>query len=424
MRHVAQDAVEAVASPLIRVENTRLIQAELASRFYGFDDDMILVGVTGTNGKTTVTHLLESIFKHAGMKPGILGTLNYRWPGHSEEAVRTTPESLDIYRYLARMSEAGTEIAVMEVSSHALALNRVDGMSFKVAVFTNLSRDHLDFHPSFNEYGEIKARLFEKLGHGGIGIVNGDDPMHELMQNSTGERCVSFGMSHDNLHYRISNIEFKNLYTSYTLDSGRNSYSISSPLWGNFNVMNSACAAVTGLELGLDISDIRGGLANIKNIPGRMEVFTSPSDFKTIVDYAHTRGAVENIISAVKEFTRKRVLIVIGCGGDRDKGKRPEMGRIASQNADFVFVTSDNPRSEDPDGIIAQIVDGIRGRDKYEVVPDRKEAILLSLEMAEPGDSVIIAGKGHETYQEINGVKNPFDDREVVRSYFQQQVKV
>lgn len=404
--------------PAIRVEDSRKAMALLAHRFYGEPSkELLLLGITGTNGKTTVSYLLESILDCSGLESGLLGTMTYRWKGHEELAERTTPESVDIHCLLRKMKDDGVRAVVMEVSSHALALHRVWGMMFRVAVFTNLSREHLDFHSSLHEYGETKAKLFEMLSSGGVGVINGDDSASRLMQRSAKGRTVTFGEKNRHLDYRIDGIETQEGETMFFLVGKDRRISLATCLWGKFNVMNVAAAAVVGLELGLDENTIQEGVRRIRRVRGRMEGLRSSRGFRIVIDYAHTPDALENILIAAREFTKNRLIVVFGCGGDRDRGKRPEMGEIGANLADVVFVTSDNPRSEDPEAILKDILEGIKLNRGVETIVDRKEAIHKALDEAREGDTVVIAGKGHETYQEIGTRRIPFDDRAVTEAY-------
>ncbi len=401
--------------PVIKVENSRKALALLANRFYGdLSRKLLLVGITGTNGKTTVAFLVESILATAGIETGLVGTVVYKWKGHEVSANRTTPDSLNLHRMLKQMKSDGVEAVVMEVSSHALALHRVLGVKFRAGIFTNLSRDHLDFHDSFQSYGETKAKLFKMLSPDGVGIINGDDPMSELMIQSAGERAVTYGMNSKNLDYRIVEIERGKKETKFSIFNGDRKISLSTYLLGNFNVMNTAAAAIVGLELGFSKDVVQEGIRKVHSVRGRMEVIDSKKGFHVIVDYAHTPDALKNVLNAAREFTDRRLIVVFGCGGERDRGKRPEMGGIASSLADVVFVTSDNPRRENPELILTDIIAGIDSTEKTITIVDRKEAIKTALDEAQEGDTVLIAGKGHETYQEIGGKRIQFDDRVIV----------
>ena len=406
------------SAPILRVNDTRRVLALLAHRFYGNPSkELLLVGITGTNGKTTVSFLLESILTTGGMETGLMGTMVYRWKDSEETAERTTPGAVDLHRLLRRMRDDGVEVVVMEVSSHALALDRVLGMTFRVAVFTNLSRDHLDFHSSFRDYAETKAKLFGMLSSDGVGIINGDDPAGRQMVREAKGRTVTFGEKARHLDYRVEGVKEGEGETRFSLVGERRRVTLSTPLLGKFNAMNAAAAGIAGLELGVDEDAVREGLRKVRSVPGRMEGFDSRQGFRVVVDYAHTPDALRCVLVAAREFTEKRLIVVFGCGGERDRGKRPEMGRIAASLADVVFITSDNPRREDPAVILQDILEGIDSAGKVETVVDREEAIHRALDRAREGDVVVIAGKGHETYQEIGSERISFNDRAVAEAY-------
>jgi UDP-N-acetylmuramoyl-L-alanyl-D-glutamate--2,6-diaminopimelate ligase len=416
---ITEDEVDGIAVPVLTVPNVRRSLSLLAKRFFGNpSDSMLVAGVTGTNGKTTVAFLLESVLKHAGFETGLLGTIAYRWKSYEEPAGRTTPDSVDVHRMLRGMADAGVCAVSMEVSSHALALERVAGIRFRSAVFTNLTRDHLDFHGTLQEYGRVKSLLFGMLDSGGTAVVNADDPAAGVMLAAAAGKTATYGITAANPDYRIEDIRTEAGLTRFSLSRGGKSFPFVTPLWGRFNTANTAAAAVAGLELGLDPESVRRGIAAMERVPGRMEGFTSKSGIRVVVDYAHTPDALENVLAAVREFTPGRILTVFGCGGDRDRGKRPQMGRIASSRSDLTFATSDNPRSEDPMAILRDILDGVGDKARVKVLADRAEAIRAALAAAEPGDTVLLAGKGHETYQETGGVRQPFDDRAAAEAFF------
>lgn len=406
--------------PVIIVDDCRKIKADIAGKFYNNpSQNLSVIGITGTNGKTTVTFLLESILKAQGIETGSLSTLLYKWKDISNEALRTTPDSIELNEYLFKMKENGVEAVVMEVSSHGLLLNRVDGLIFKAAVFTNLSRDHMDFHKTMKNYAETKSKLFSKLSKGGVGIINNDDPYSNIMRSSANGKVVSYGNKPES-DYKITQVDYNDVFTNFTLVNKKKEFRFTTVLAGHFNVLNCAAAAVTGIELGCSISAVRKGIRSLDKVPGRMETVDSGKGFRIIIDYAHTPEAVENLITAVRKMTKKNVIIVIGCGGDRDKGKRPIMGNIASEMADRTIITSDNPRKEDPSEIISDMLKGIKHQKRLEVVKDRKQAIHNAIDIADEGDTVIIAGKGHETYQEIGIERIPFDDRKTAEKYLEQ----
>ena len=398
--------------PVLRVKDTRPVLAVLGARYFGNPaEKMKLIGITGTNGKSTTAFLIESICQTAGEKTGLIGTMIYRWDGHEIQAERTTPESIDIQRMFREMRNHGIETVVMEVSSHALMLDRVFGLNFRAAVFTNLSRDHLDFHETLENYESAKAKLFKMIGEKGIGVLNGDDPAAERIRKQAAGKTVLYGKENPNADYLIRDIRKDGQKTHFSLYYQNQKVDVTTRLWGHFNVMNTAAAAVTGLEMKLDRDAIRRGIEKVESIKGRMEGFIAPDGFRVIIDYAHTPDALKNVLIAAREITKKRLIVVFGCGGDRDRGKRAQMGRIGSAFADTVFVTSDNPRSEAPETIIKDILEGISTDHQTTVIEDRREAIRSALGQATTGDTVVLAGKGHETYQQIGSRKIPFDDR-------------
>ena len=414
---LAEGGTDGRSVPVLTSANVRRTLALLAGRFFGNpSDSMLVAGVTGTNGKTTVAFLIESILKNAGFETGLLGTISYRWKSHEEPAGRTTPESVDIQRMMRGMADAGVCAVSMEVSSHALALERVAGVRFKAAVFTNLTRDHLDFHETLETYGKAKSLLFGMLDQDGLAVINVDDPAAEVMLAASAGRKTTYGMTAGNPDYFIFDIHMDGNLTRFSLSHKEKILPFAAPLWGRFNVANAAAAAVAGLELGLDGESVRRGILDMERVPGRMEGFFSKSGIRVVVDYAHTPDALANVLDAVRGFTKGRLVTVFGCGGDRDPGKRPEMGRIASSKSDRTVVTSDNPRGEDPQRIIDDILVGVPDTRNVIVIPDREEAIRAALGEAKPGDTVLLAGKGHEDYQEANGVRQPFSDRAIAES--------
>ncbi len=408
--------------PVIRVQSSREAAGLLAHRFYGEPSkEMLLLGITGTNGKTTVAFLVESILKYAGYKTGLIGTLLYRWADQEMTAVRTTPDSVELNRLLSRMHKEGIQAVSMEVSSHALALQRVKGMIFKGAVFTNLSRDHLDFHDSIEDYCEAKTILFDQLDPDGVAVVNGDDAVSRHMVRASKGRSVLYGRIKSGVDYTIENVDASWNQTRISIKYHERQIDLATSLIGNFNIMNVTAAAVLGLELGIEEESVRKGIEVVTHIRGRMEKVNSDRGYLTLIDYAHTPDALENVLRTVRSITPKQLFIVFGCGGDRDKGKRREMGRISVNLADSIIITSDNPRTEDPETILQDILKGIQAKDRVESIVDRREAIYKALEQAQEGDTVLIAGKGHETYQEIGLKRIPFDDREVVKKYLNGQ---
>lgn len=412
-----------IATPWIEVRDARLALARLADRFYEHPSHQLpIVGVTGTNGKTTTSYLLAAILDAANRKAGMLGTVAYRVGGEDREASRTTPEAPDVQRLLRDMIAQGCRSAVMEVSSHALSLKRVDAMRFSAGVFTNLTRDHLDFHEDMEAYFAAKRRLFEMLPPGAPGVINLDDPRGaSLVEVCSTPVTYAINSPADvtpgPLAFNLSGLQFE-------IRSPRGSLRIQSRLVGRPNVYNILAATATALSLDVPIEAIERGVQALTGVPGRFEVVSSPSDEVTVVvDYAHTDDALRNLLETARPLVSARLITVFGCGGDRDRSKRPLMGMVAARLSDVVIITSDNPRSEDPLRIIEEIQRGIpagsQGSDRTpSVMPmvDRAQAIAKAVAMATRGDVVLIAGKGHEKYQQIGDRVLPFDDGEMART--------
>ena len=412
---------EGVDAAWLVVSDARLALALLADRFYDHPSRrMQVIGVTGTNGKTTTSYLLASILDAAGAKAGLLGTVAYRLGAEEREASRTTPEAPDVQQLLAEMIRQGCRSAVMEVSSHALALKRVDGMRFAAGVFTNLTRDHLDFHEDMETYFQAKRRLFQLLPAESPGIVNVDDPRGASLLE-VAARPVTFAITRA-ADVTPGPIEFTLGGLSFDVRTPHGTVEVDSPLVGRPNVYNILAAAATAVALDLPLEAIRNGVRSLRGVPGRFEVVSAPTDDVTVVvDYAHTDDALRNLLETARPLAPRALVTVFGCGGDRDTTKRPLMGMVAARLSDVVVITSDNPRSEDPLRIIEEIKRGIpaggqggRAPDVRTIV-DRREAIERAVEQAESGDVVLIAGKGHEKYQQIGDRVLPFDDGEVAR---------
>lgn len=388
--------------PQVVVDDVRRSMGRVASAFHGHPSKALeIVGVTGTNGKTTTAWLLRSIFERAGRVTGMIGTLTSR-PGDPP----TTPESTDLQAELAALRDAGVTTVAMEVSSHALAQSRLEGTHFKVGVFTNLSRDHLEFHETMEDYFAAKARLFEP-GQSDVGVVNADDPRGRLLLDAA---------SIPTRAYSLGDVEDLRILDDRSEGTWRGHHLVV-PLGAAFNMSNALGAATAALEIGIAEDDIVAGIAAAPQAPGRFELVEAGQPFTVVVDYAHTPDGIENLLRAAREVAADgQLTVVFGAGGDKDRGKRPMMGEVASRLADVVVLTSDNPRSEDPLTIIEEIRGGATG-DAYLVVePDRRSAIELALRRATAGDVVVLAGKGHETTQTIGDRVLPFDDRDVVRS--------
>jgi UDP-N-acetylmuramoyl-L-alanyl-D-glutamate--2,6-diaminopimelate ligase len=402
----------------IQVADSRDALARLAAAFYSNPSKRLrMIGVTGTNGKTTTTFLLKHLLEKAGQRTGLIGTVSYEIGERVLPAIRTTPESLDLQSILAQCVDAGCTSVVMEVSSIALELNRVDGINFRAAIFTNLTQDHLDFHPGMKEYFEAKARLFAGLrdseGKNRTAIINVDDAYGQQLIARFGRDVpiVTFGMG-ARADFRASNFKIEPTGTSYQLDTKGKSFLVRLPLIGRVNIYNSLAALAAIHAVGLDVRTAVLALARAPQVPGRLEAIPARRQFQVFVDYAHTDDALLNVIKTCRDLNPNRLIVVFGCGGNRDKSKRPLMGAAADQNADYTIITSDNPRKEDPAQIIRDIEAGFRSK-RFESILDRRQAITRAIQLAHPRDIVLIAGKGHEKYQEFADRTIPFDDLEV-----------
>ncbi len=404
--------------PWIEVEHGRQALALAARNFYSAPDErLLLTGITGTNGKTTVGYLVDSILRAAGRTTALLGTIEYHVAGEVRRAVNTTPESLELYRIFHQLEQLGGTHVTMEVSSHALALGRVYGIRFHSAVFTNLTRDHLDFHHTMDEYFAAKQLLFDGSGappprHAAVNI---DDPYGRQLRIAPETERVTYGLEAE-ADVRASGISATIDGLSFDLHVAGRSLPIRSALAGRVNVYNALAACCAALSLSLDLDTIALGIERCRAVPGRFERVDEGQPFTVVVDYAHTDDALRNAIRSARELSPRRVITLFGCGGDRDRTKRPLMGAAAAESSDFVVLTSDNPRSEDPLTIMNDAMVGVRRYDTpYVAEPDRERAIRKAIEEAGPGDLVLIAGKGHETYQILPGKIIAFDDREVAR---------
>jgi UDP-N-acetylmuramoyl-L-alanyl-D-glutamate--2,6-diaminopimelate ligase len=410
------------------VPDARAAMAPMAARFWGDPTgELRVVGVTGTNGKTTTAFLIREVLEAAGVQTGLLGTVRQVVGGAEEEVERTTPEAIDLQATFRRMLEAGDKACVMEVSSHALALHRADAIHFELALFTNLTQDHLDFHGDMEEYFQSKRLLFE-MGPK-VSVVNVDDEYGRRLASKFD--CVTFSAEGAEADFDAAGTVFDASGSRFAVElpslasrrafrpdgewSGR-TIDVQISLPGHFNAANALGAFVAGHELGLPAAAIVEGLGRAAGVPGRFEPVDEGQGFAVLVDYAHTPDSLENVLRAARRLSEGRVLAVFGAGGDRDRDKRPKMGLAGASLSDVAIVTSDNPRSEDPEAIIAEVLGGIENGANVEVEPDRRSAIALALKQARPGDTVVIAGKGHEQGQEFeDGRKVPFDDREVAR---------
>lgn len=430
---VAERRVTTDGKPLLLVPDTREALGLLCHRFHGDPTKgLTLIGVTGTNGKTTTSHLIAHILNAEAGKEvaAVIGTLGVRWGGRWHPLDQTTPDAPTLVRKLAWLRDEGAKFIVMEVSSHALAQKRTEGCLFDAAVFTNLSRDHLDFHGTFENYFSAKARLFTDYAHFALrggkafhAFLNADDPYGRNLSSLTPTLKTTFGFSRD-ADYRARDLRLTPSGTRFVLHApDAITMPLTIPLIGRFNVLNALGAIAVAKHLGARWETIRKALKEFRPLPGRLEIVDEGQPFMVAVDYAHTPDALRKVLQAIREITGGRIIVVFGCGGDRDPTKRPEMGRIATVFADYAIITSDNPRTEDPSQIIAQIARGVIPRAPHHVEPDRRKAIFHAIASAGQGDFVLIAGKGHETYQIVGTEKIPFDDRKIAREALRERFK-
>ncbi|KQR95699.1 UDP-N-acetylmuramoylalanyl-D-glutamate--2,6-diaminopimelate ligase [Chryseobacterium sp. Leaf180] len=398
----------------VKVKESSKVVGKLASNFYGNPSEKLkLIGVTGTNGKTSVTTLLFDVFKNLGYRSALLSTVEIRIGDKIIPATHTTPDIITINEILAKAVEEGCDFAFMEVSSHGISQNRIEGLHFKIAGFTNLTHDHLDYHKTFDEYLKAKKRFFDELHSDAIAITNVDDKNGTVMlQNTKAEKKTYALKTMAEYHGRLLEVDFNGMLLNF------NGKEFWTTLTGKFNVYNLLLVFGIASELGFEQEEILQAISILKRVSGRFETIKSDGGIFFIVDYAHTPDALENVLDSINDIRTKneRLITVFGCGGDRDHAKRPEMGKIASRKSTLAIITSDNPRTEDPAAIIKEIESGIEPQNfsKYTSIPDRREAIKMAIKFAEPKDIILVAGKGHENYQDINGVKHHFDDKEVI----------
>ena len=427
---IAQAPVASGPLPFVQVTDSRKALGLLGSRFHGDPSARLkMIGVTGTNGKTTTTYLCKALLEGTGRRVGLIGTVGYQIGQETLPASHTTPGALDLQELLAKMVEGGLTAAVMEVSSHALALDRTSGCEYDVAVFTNLTQDHLDFHHTMDEYFEAKLRLFTGLAGGQKAgkraLVNLDDPRGNAIRAACPVPVWGYALKNQ-ADLKAERVRLSITGTAFTAATPAGSFTVESRLVGEHNVYNLLGAIGVALHAGAMSDQIREATAHITNVPGRFERVSSGQDFTVVVDYAHTEDALLRLLTAAQALKTGRIITVFGCGGDRDRGKRPKMGRAAVEYSDVVILTSDNPRTEDPMAILYEVEIGVRdalerhSHVQYHLVPDRREAIGAAIREAHRGDMVLIAGKGHEDYQIIGTKKFHFDDREVAREAIQQ----
>jgi len=419
----------------LSIADPRTFLKEILIRWYGRPSRNVkTIGITGTNGKTTITYLLESIFAQAGRRLGVIGTVNYRIGPKILPSKNTTPGLVENCLYLSELQRSQVDYCVMEVSSHALSQGRVDLIDFEAGIFTNLTGDHLDYHRDMENYFEAKSRLFTRLSRQSTAVINSDCPFGRRLKKMTPARLITYGLE-ESADFSAEGIDLQLTHSSFTLTYDGHKQGMRTKLIGRHNIYNILAAAAAAFSQGISLDCVAQGVERLDSVPGRLEAVACGQHFPVFVDYAHTEDALRNVLEALKgvegaaplirfAFAKRikttgppQIILVFGCGGNRDQSKRPQMGQVACQLADWVIVTSDNPRQEDPQAIIDQIIQGCPP-DRYEVLLDREEAIRKALSLAGPNDIVLIAGKGHETTQIFKDRTIPFDDREVVRNYF------
>ena len=405
--------------PQLVVEDSRKAMALAAACFYGHPEkEMLMLGVTGTNGKTSTTYMVKSIAEQAGKKVGLIGTIQNMIGDEVIETGRTTPESADLFALLRQMADEKVDLVIMEVSSHALVQDRVYGIQYQVALFTNLTQDHLDYHKTFDNYLSAKKLLFSQCD---VAVINHDDPHAEKIMEGLECPIYTTGI-HTPASYNASEIDIQTSGVRFLLRTPKGESLIRLHISGLFSIYNAMGAAAMMQQAGFSLEQIVSGLEALKGVAGRLQaVNTNGKPFSVYVDYAHTPDALENVLTTVRAFAKARVLSLFGCGGDRDRAKRPLMGEIGGRHSDYVIITSDNPRAEEPESIVKAIEEGVKKSGApYTVIVNRREAIAYALSILEENDILVIAGKGHENYQEINGVKHHFDDKEIVEELLRQ----
>lgn len=416
--------VEVEGVTVVRVENSRAAMPVIAVNFYGNPTKQLsLIGITGTSGKTTTTYLVKSILEAAHKKTGLLGTISTQIGDKVYVSSKTTPEALDLQNLFREMVDMKMEYAVMEVSSHSLELGRVDGCDFSIGVFTNLSQDHLDFHKTMDSYREAKKKLFYKTK--AANIINIDDKHGKIIANEVRRLktpLITFGIDQP-ADIMAKNINIDSKGVSFVITTPQYEAALKIKIPGKFSVYNALAAAAVAYACGIDVSIIREGLYKVACVPGRSEIVETDTPYTVIIDYAHKPDGLEKILTTIRQYAKTRIITLVGCGGDRDKEKRPMMGKIAGELSDYVVITSDNPRSEDPMEIIRQIEAGIKSTDcDYICIENRRDAIKFALKNARPGDIVLLAGKGHETYQVLKDRTIPFDEREIVYELLREEI--
>ena len=421
---VVSHFIDTLDVPQVKVENVRSAMAFIAAAFFGNPAKSLrLIGISGTKGKTTTTYLVKSIMEKAGFKVGLIGTTGNMIGDTYIKSTLTTPDSIDLHRTFREMLDEGVEIVCMEVSAHAIDMHRIDGLFFEAACYTNLSQDHLDYFQTMEQYFEAKKKFFTSNFALNVSL-NIDDETSLRILDDLSVPYLTYGIRvNSDLYARDIEISEKGIHFLIQLRNIE-TFEVSMQMTGMFNVYNALAAASLAMIFGLDVSAIREGLQSVKSVPGRIELLNLSLPYRVILDYSHSPDALENILTTVRTFTKNRLIVLFGCGGDRDQGKRPLMGEIGGRLADFSILTSDNPRMEDPDDILEAIEEGMKQTSgEYIVIENRREAIRYALDMATEGDVVILAGKGHETYQDIRGVKRPFDEKVVVNELLEEKTR-
>ncbi|HQI16758.1 MAG TPA: UDP-N-acetylmuramoyl-L-alanyl-D-glutamate--2,6-diaminopimelate ligase, partial [Bacillota bacterium] len=421
---IVEKELEVPGAVVVKVESSRAAMPILASNFYGNPSQKLkLIGITGTNGKTTTTYLIKSIMEANKQKIGLLGTISTQIGDKIYISSRTTPEALDLQCLFREMADSDVDYAVMEVSSHSLELGRVEGCNFKIGIFTNLTQDHLDFHKTIENYRNAKKKLFYMVN--GTSIINIDDEHGRIIADelrNNGIKLITYGID-NKADIMAKNIDITSKGVGFTIVTPEYEAELNISIPGKFSVYNALAAASAAYAEGLDRDVIREGLGKVDNVPGRSEIIKTKTPYTVIVDYAHTPDGLQNILASVKEYAKGRIITLFGCGGDRDKEKRPIMGNIAGRMSDYCIITSDNPRTEEPMDIIRQIEAGIKSTGcDYICIENRRDAIKFALAMAKPDDIVLLAGKGHETYQVLKDRTIPFDERDIVEELLREEV--
>lgn len=421
---VSESNFPTLSSPQIVVPNAREALAIICSAFYNHPEEkLVAVGITGTNGKTTTSYLLKSILEHAGNRVGLVGTIRHEIGERMIPAQMTTPSASEIYEYLAQMVSADLTHVVLETSSHALSQHRVKGLNFAVGIFTNITQDHLDYHKNMDDYFQAKSILFKDLSENSTAVLNADEDCFDKLKNLTKAKIIGYSIEKESDVY-ATDIDSNLNGSSFVLHYNNETAKINTSLVGIYNISNILSAAASAFALGVAFDNVVSGIQSVKGVPGRVEKVDCGQNFKVVVDYAHTPDALDSLLSNMRKVCSNRLICVFGCGGDRDTSKRPQMGKVVENLSDVAVVTSDNPRSEEPDDIIKMIIDGMSKKSIKKIVEaDRYKAIELALAEANEDDLVVVAGKGHETYQKFKDQVRFFDDRLVIKEILEKMKK-